>query len=170
LEPPWTQARGVTITVSVENGCPSSIGDANNVDFSKLSQPGHLVPADRAPDAGLVCEYRSASGSSGPALQHQVVLTAVDAQHLAAAAAAVAIKSPPTGPISCPAEFGSFAVIAFGYPSGGKPSAGNVDLWYHSSGCEWMGNGDVVTSPFDNPSFGDFQSVLVSMAPARWGQ
>jgi hypothetical protein len=166
LQPPWTQTRGATITVTVEKGCPSSLGDAGNVDFSKLSQPGHLAPADRAPDAAVVCEY----GWPAPGLKHQIVLTATDAKRLAAAAASVAIKAPPSGPTSCPADDGSTTVIAFSYPSSSESSGGVVDLWYHPKGCQWIANGDVATSQMGNLSFDNFQSVLLSMEPAPWGQ
>lgn len=143
------QANGAKVTVSVSDGCPATLDSATDVATSPASQADKLLPAGVSPRDGLICEYAIASsGRHVPRLTRRIPLTRPAATKLAAAISTISLK-PASGTFSCPAQyFGTDTVIAFDYPSDKT-----VDLWYETSGCRTLDNGDVLAFQGGNPSF-----------------
>lgn len=145
----------------VGEGCPRTLGQAEDVG----KQPG--IPSDRLlptgqPSAGLICEYMASPSGQATALLHEVRLDSTNAQRLANAIVHVSLR-PATGSFHCPANFfGSDTVIAFTY----TPTL-SADLWYRTSGCRTLDNGDVSAFEGANPSFyTGFANIFNSLVPA----
>lgn len=157
------RAAGPTLTVTVRDGCPPTVGMATDVARSALPGPQELLPTDAEPTSGLICEYAERSGAkpAKPGLTHRIALTQAQARRLAAAIRKISL-APPTGGFSCPGQrLGEDTVIAFAYRAGRT-----VDLWYRTSGCRTLDNGDVAAFQGANPSFySGFETVFGSMAP-----
>jgi hypothetical protein len=162
LERPWTDMREKAVTVSVDKGCPATLGGAQTVNFTGNTPRNHPIAANPMPTAGLICEYGwLSSGVGAPTgLTHAVVLNQADARKLASAINEIPIVGFPSGAISCPADTNANDVIAFDYSS-----AASLDLWYHATGCEWLSNGAVTTTQFAGSRFDKFQTEFVSLAP-----
>jgi len=95
-------------------------------------------------------------------LLHSVLLDAANARRLASAVNHISLQ-PPTAVFHCPADFfGSDTVIAFAYPS-----HQNADLWFRTSGCRTLDNGEVSAFEGANPSFySGFEDAFDSLVPA----
>jgi hypothetical protein len=129
-----------------------------------ISNPGgnltsQLLPAGK-PSAGLICRYNSSIGDGHPsALAHATVLSTTAAQTLARSANAIWTGSAGSSSMSCPSDTGLYDVIVFSYPS--QP---DVDLWYHTSGCQGVDNGYISGGEDGNPSFyNGFQPLVASL-------
>jgi hypothetical protein len=164
------QAAGPKLTVTVRGGCPATVGTATDVARSALPGSQELLPTDGEPASALICEYAEPAGAlpgastasaPGPRLTHRIALTQAQTRQLAAAISKISLV-PPTGTFNCPARgVGDDTVIAFAYPA-----AQTVDLWYKTSGCRTLDNGDVAAFQGANPSFySGFQTAFRSMAP-----
>lgn len=68
----------------------------------------------------------------------------------------------PSGAFNCPADLGQATVIGFAHPQ--RPDVG---LWYASSGCQTLDNGQLGAFQGANPSFyNTFESVINNLLPA----
>lgn len=140
------------ITLAVGGACPESLGRADDV--SNPSTPRRSLLPEGRPTAALVCVYRPLPASGAPAgqavrLARTVRLDTARSVALAASIDHVSLK-PATGTFSCPAALGGAAIIALRYPS-----RTSFDLWYATTGCRTLDNGDVLAFEGANPSFYD---------------
>ena len=154
------------IRVSVEGGCPASLGTARDVHNSATGLAHALVPRPAAVDGGLVCQYglsQPGGPSDQPVLTRRTSLDAARARSLAAAAARIDLGRP-GGTYHCPAQlFGAFTIIVLRYQAGP-----DIDLWYNTSGCQTIDNGEVRGYQAGNPSFYDtFQATYVTATMTR---
>lgn len=132
-------AAGPRLRVSVAAGCPSR--DQNDVGVSNTGADlrTSLLPST-APTAGLICRY---AGSGGTALTSQR-LDASGARQLAAAVGRAQLAHLDDVETNCPMDDGSAVVFALAYPG-----RADVDLWWHSTGCQSIANGVISGSPGD---------------------
>jgi len=147
-------------SLSVAAACPASIGGYADVVNTFVGPP--LVPAD--PGAGLICQYGKDLGSGLPSSADLVLSTSLDraqAQQLAAVVREIDL-APPSGALRCPAEFfGAVTVIALSYP--GRTDVG---LWYSTSGCQTLDNGQIGAFEGGNPSFYQgFETTIDRLSP-----
>jgi hypothetical protein len=158
------QKTGPKIVISSRGRCPVSLGRARDVTNSFRARSETLLPVGQQPQSGLVCQY--GPNSTGGAQQSQRVAIRLDArraQLLAAGVASVSLAAA-KGRFACPAELsGADTVIAFDYATGRT-----VDLWYATSGCQTLDNGDVLAFQGANASFyNGFQMAFNSATRSR---
>ena len=129
-----------------------------------------LVPLH--PIAGLICRYgplpESPAGQpTGPAavpgaLYRQTRLGQSDSDPLASTIDRVSL-SPPAGPSGCPADFGSASIIAFSYSN-----QADADLWWFTSGCQSLDNGQIGAFEVGNPAFYSvFEPAAEALSPSH---
>ncbi len=154
-------SRAPVIRVIVAGGCPSTVGQAQDVENIGRWPASEMVPGD--PTGGLVCRYGPLANSPGihPYLYRSTVLDLGDADRLTSLLDRISTAPPAPGPVSCPEDSGSFTILAFSYPDG--PDA---DVWYSDSGCPTLDNGRIGAWFLDNPSFDDaFAPTLNALSP-----
>lgn len=117
-------------------GCPASDRARFTVTNSMPGLAYALLPPG-SPKAALICAYGGMNKSPFGAVRDRSLGTAAAAR-LAALARAISLAHLDSSTVSCPMDDGSAVVIAFGYPDGTA-----VDLWYHDSGCSYVGNGTI---------------------------
>ena len=125
---------------------PGSIAGYVDVTNSDPALRSQMLPPDR-PTAGLLCRYQQRPAPSG-AQSAPIRLDAAEASRLGRSVNAIRLGSSGDGFTSCPDDIGLAAIIVFGYAA--HP---DVDLWYHSSGCQALDNGYVSAAEGGNPSF-----------------
>jgi hypothetical protein len=153
----WYVSRGPKLQLHVAAGCPKSVRGYQDVVNTFPGPP--LVPA--GPTSGLICRYRPSVLPQGASrLARQTGLGTAQARRLATAVRKLDLATP-SGAASCPADFGSVALIGFAYPA--RP---DVALWYQASGCQSIDNGRLGASETGNPSFyAGFLGVVNSLSP-----
>lgn len=87
----------------------------------------------------------------------RIELTASWATKLATAASQIDVGVS-SGSVGCPSDTGNVTVIDFDYID--SPP---VDLWWHSTGCQTIGNGVTEAEQMANDSFARFQTVFAAM-------
>ena len=128
--------------VTVAGGCPES--DANDVGVSNgVADLGSALLPTGSPTSGLSCEYGDLNGNQSG------LITSTTLNSTAAAQVASAVTSSSLGHLdnvmtNCPADFGLVTVLVLSYAA--RP---DVDLWYARTGCQWLSNGYIETSPSD---------------------
>jgi hypothetical protein len=158
-------ARSPRVRVTVDSGCPDTLGGAKDVSNPPGGLGNHLVPMGDDPRAGVVCQYAGSQNLKAPTttvLARSTPLTQQCAARLARALGNVSLKAT-TGKFECPAYLvGSITIIALNYRGHGA----DVDLWYSTSGCQTIDNGHVVAFQGANPSFyNSFETALEQVAP-----
>jgi hypothetical protein len=121
--------------------CPANLHGANDVNNPGVNLNDALLPA-RRPSSGLECRYSGGNGKPAFGLQQQQRLDRAAAARLAATVRAVDLSHPDGGSSSCPSDDGSAVVIAFSYPK-----TPDIDVWFGSTGCEYLSNGSIIASP-----------------------
>jgi len=137
--------------------CLPALGKIADVVSHSSSSDG-LIAAGPRPRAAVICNYRGSYGrapSGRRVLAKEMALRPAVASAIASAAAQVSASTPPTGAVNCPADFGTVTVITFSYRS--RPP---LTLWWHTSGCQSIDNGELEASQLANPSFEHFQAVF----------
>lgn len=137
--------------------CPAHLGNAHDVGNTRTTPSDDLVPRER-PTAGVICAY---AGLPRRPLELRPVRLSADAAGTLAAALSRVRLGIVTGPVSCPADWGSAALIVFAYRQGP-----DVTLWYSNSGCATVDNGRVQAGQLANPSFQHFADVFAQVAPS----
>lgn len=142
--PVWHVSRAPKLRVDVDAGCPASVAAYQDV-FNTFPGPPLVPPG---PKAGLICRYGPSTIKAAPArLERQTRLGEVQADLLDNAVRRLNL-APPTGAMSCPADFGIVAVIGFSFPG-----RADVGLWYNAGGCQTLDNGRIGSFEGGNPSF-----------------
>jgi hypothetical protein len=91
------------------------------------------------------------------------LLARTEAAKLASTINVLSLKRPEKFVVNCAVDYyGSDTVIAFNYPTDST-----VDLWYKTSGCRTLDNGEVIAYVEANPTFGAFAGVVDSMTKPR---
>lgn len=137
-------------------GCPPALGKLQDVAPPHRHLSQLLDPTER-PARALVCEYGSVF-NQGPGPDHtlakQIDLDAAPAGRLGSAVARIDVGAA-RGPVSCPNDTGKVTVLVFTYND--SPP---VNLWWHTTGCQSINNGDVEANQIANDSFGAFLTVF----------
>jgi hypothetical protein len=131
---------GPRLRVTVAGGCPSIDKSVAGVSNPGPGLDDALLPAG-SPIAGLICEYGGLNSTPRFGLAKQVDLDSMGAVRIASQARALPVDHTDAGVHSCPMDDGSFDVIALRYA--GRP---DVDLGYHSTGCETVANGHILVN------------------------
>jgi hypothetical protein len=138
--------------------CPAAVeygGAVANVD-----PPGdHLVPA--SPSGGTLCRYYPVGGPEEATYAHghlegRAALDAATAQRLASVLDA--LRPAPSGPVSCPADFGTVDLIFFSY-RGRPPLTVRASL----TGCPNFSNGRYVAGGY--PGLGSYTALVDALVP-----
>lgn len=157
----WHVSNSPKLKVDVAAGCPAKVSGYRDVVNTFVGPP--LVPAN--PTGGLVCRYVPGLASKDAGrLARSTKLNQSHAAALAGLIRKLSVK-PPTGPVNCPADFDSVAVIAFSYSG-----RADVALWYNASGCQSLDNGAIGSSETGDPSFyNGFMPYLNKLSPPVQG-
>jgi hypothetical protein len=147
----WFPARTPATSMKASPPCPMSVGKARDVSNRITSRTG-LLAVRAEPTRGMICVYGGALNPATPV--RQIVLNAAQASRLAMIVRKVSLQPPPIGAVNCPADTGSFAIIALAF--NGSP---DEDLWWTTSGCQTLDNGIVGAAETANNSFSDFQTT-----------
>jgi hypothetical protein len=131
-------ASGPRLRVTVAGGCPANQKDIG-VSNSGSGLSTSLLPGG-APTAGLVCRYQGSSATPSSSQR----LDAAEAAGLAHAVGQAQLTHLDDVMTSCPMDGGSFTVFALSYPG-----RADVDLWWHSTGCQSIANGVISGNPGD---------------------
>gem|GEM_PF-5348565 len=145
-----------TMRMNVSAGCAPSITGYTDVANTFAGPP--LVPA--GPSGGLLCEYGAVGNGR---LTRSVRLNGPQSRQFADTIRAIDLSVQPSGPVSCPADFGTVTTIGFSYPN-----QSDVGLWYKTSGCQTLDNGHQRAYEGGNPSFyNGFESAIEALLPRR---
>jgi hypothetical protein len=155
-------AWGHRLRVTIARGCPASIAGYRDVrNPAGALTGGHFVPPH--PSEALICRFSPIDGAQGPGVSHGKLYEHSHAGSSPARRLAADLNRMPqrTGDTACPADIGSYDVLVFGYA--GRP---DVDIWYASSGCPTLSNGETSTGDFSS-AFADFDRTLNRLAPRK---
>jgi hypothetical protein len=161
--PLWHPETGLDrIRVTVQGGCPASVGYSTDVSNQGSGLTSTLVPVDARPTRGLICVYpqpRSYIPPRPPA-REVIPVDELGAMRLADLLTKVSPQPAPTGTTSCPGADENITVIVLSYRG-----RADVDLKYDAMGCRAIDNGYVGAFQGGNVPFGNFQEALVKLAP-----
>jgi len=128
---------GPRLHVTVTGGCPGSFGDAVDVSNTSTGLDDALLPLGH-PTAALICQFPDTNPPPLGRPASSRLLTGAAAIALANQARGLRTGSQAAGEFSCPMDDNRVSVIAFAFASG------DVDLWWHESGCGSVDNGHIV--------------------------
>jgi hypothetical protein len=145
--------------VLVRSGCPEQIARAGDVD-NPPSVLGQTLLPTAEPTGGLWCTYALERPIT---LQTGRRLTGPEAVSLAGVINRLHLGIPhPNAPTTCPPAQLTADILVFSYS--GKP---DVDLWWESSGCQGLDNGERTAVEGGNPSFQRFMDAMQHLRAAH---
>jgi hypothetical protein len=158
--PTTTTTTPPAVRVVMRSGCPEQIARDKDVENPSSALGQTLLPSAE-PTGALWCTY--ATLRLPAALQTQRRLTAPEAVSLARVINRLHLGIPdPNAPRTCPPDKGTADILVFSYS--GKP---DVDLWWYSSGCQGLDNGERTAVEGGNPSFGHFMDAMQQLRAAH---
>jgi hypothetical protein len=147
-----TAGEGTRLRLTVSAGCPATVAGDVDVTNAGSDLTSALLPSG-VPTAALLCAYGPnvgpATAGSAPQIDHWR-LAAAGAATLAAAVRGIPLSHLDDAMTSCPMDDGAVTVLAFSYAG-----RADVDLWWSTTGCQSLENGDISASPY-----GPFQDTF----------